>query len=434
MSSTASPWTIDRVKITLILALIFIYGAPFVPFLEENLVWSTVTLVGMLGLIAAARKQWFDAGLAFVIAVALLIGRQKFSVIPDATYVFRASAIGAFALLHVALLIGPLSRFSSAVRGLYKERRHLAVTTFLLALFHESLILKLFYDYSIEAALALQYIFFGFVALGIMLVLALTSWDRVQTTVHLRGWNIIHALSILGFVGFAWYFVSVNATVMTWHYVTIAGFFIFWLLIAPWGIARKVYERVNGWKQMHLLIYVAYVSMIIHVWTGRAQFQPDWVQWLFWGFVGAVVLAHLAGWIKWLVDRSKRVKAGETVEHDGKSFACVGAVSDFEEGVGQDRRVDGHDVAVFKHEGRFIALAGKCSHQGGPIAKGKIENGYVVCPWHQWQYGVKDGLPPEGFKDCIPYYPTFERDGSVYVCVEPTKACKLEDGQYEQES
>jgi nitrite reductase/ring-hydroxylating ferredoxin subunit/DMSO/TMAO reductase YedYZ heme-binding membrane subunit len=434
MSSTASPWAIDRVKVTLLLSLIFIYGAPFVPFLEENLVWSTVAVVGLLGLMAAVRKQWFDAGLAFVIALGVLLGRQKFDVIPDATYMFRATAIGAFTFLHLALLIGPLSRFSSVARGWYKQRRHLAVTTFLLAAFHESLILKLFYDFSIEAALGLQYIFFGFVAIGIMGLLALTSWDRVQIGIKLRGWNVIHLLSLAFFVSFTYYFTTVNSAVMTWHYVAIAIFFVMWLVAAPWGIARNMYERVNGWKQIHLLIYVAYISVIIHVWTGRAKFQPDWVQHLFWGFVGAVVLAHVAGWIKWIVDRSNRVKVKETIEHEGRSYAHVGLATDFEDGVGQDRQVDGHDIAVFKNKNAFIALAGKCSHQGGPIAKGKIENGYVVCPWHEWQYGVKDGLPPEGFKDCIPYYPTLERDGAVYVCVEPTKACKLDDGQYEQKA
>lgn len=430
MSSTASPWAIDRVKVTLVLSLVFMYGAPFIPYLQERLVTATVVLLGVIALLALVKKAWFDAGLALVIALAMILGRQQFDVIPDATFVFRASAILAFVFLHCTLLIGPLSHFFTTVRKWYKHRRHLAVTTFLLALLHESLILKLYYDFSIEAALGLQYVFFGFVSIAIMALLALTSWDRVQVGIRLRSWNIIHIISLVSFAGFAYYFTTVNNTVMTWHYVAIASFFVIWLVVAPWGIVRMLYKRVNGWKQIHLLIYVAYISLIIHAWTGRGKFQPDWVQLLFWAFVGAVVLAHIAGWIKWIVHRNKHKKATETIEHEGRSYARVGHTTDFEEGVGQDRKVAGHDVAVFKHEDRFIALAGKCSHQGGPIAKGKIENGYVVCPWHHWQYSVKDGLAPEGFKDCLPYYPTLERNGTVYVCVEPTKACKLDNGQF----
>lgn len=432
MSSTASPWAIDRVKITLGLSLIFIYGAPFIPWVAERLVAATVVLLGVITLMALVKKEWFDAGLALVIALAMIIGRQKFDVIPDTTFVFRASAILAFALLHAALLIGPLSHFSVQARKWYKHRRHLAVTIFLLALLHESLILKLYYDFSIEAALGLQYVFFGFVAIAIMAVLAITSWDRVQVGVTLRYWNMLHAVTLLSFVGFSYYFTTVNNTLMTWHYVTIASFFVAWIALAPWSIARRIHKRVNGWKQIHFLVYIAYASTIIHTWTGRAKFQPEWVQQLFWGCVALVIAAHAAGWIKWAVKKPHRLHPRHVLTHNDQSYVCVGRTTDFEEGVGQDHHVDGHDVAVFKHKNAFIALAGKCSHQGGPMAKGKIENGYVVCPWHQWQYSVKDGLAPEGFTDCIPYYPTLERDGAVYVCIEPTKACKLDNGQFTQ--
>jgi nitrite reductase (NADH) small subunit len=37
------------------------------------------------------------------------------------------------------------------------------------------------------------------------------------------------------------------------------------------------------------------------------------------------------------------------------------------------------------------ALDGVCSHQGGPLGRGKLEGCVLTCPWHGWQYDVATG-------------------------------------------
>ncbi|MEM1225327.1 MAG: Rieske (2Fe-2S) protein [Planctomycetota bacterium] len=49
-------------------------------------------------------------------------------------------------------------------------------------------------------------------------------------------------------------------------------------------------------------------------------------------------------------------------------------------------------LAVFHHEGRWYAIDGMCSHQGGPLAQGHVEAGCVTCPWHGWQYELATGV------------------------------------------
>jgi hypothetical protein len=32
------------------------------------------------------------------------------------------------------------------------------------------------------------------------------------------------------------------------------------------------------------------------------------------------------------------------------------------------------------------ALENRCPHQGGPLGEGSIENGWLRCPWHGYDY------------------------------------------------
>lgn len=56
-----------------------------------------------------------------------------------------------------------------------------------------------------------------------------------------------------------------------------------------------------------------------------------------------------------------------------------------------ERVVEGSVVALFNVEGRYYALDGVCPHQGGPLAKGRLDGCMVSCPWHGWQFEVATG-------------------------------------------
>ena len=68
--------------------------------------------------------------------------------------------------------------------------------------------------------------------------------------------------------------------------------------------------------------------------------------------------------------------------------------------------VVGQDVvAIFRHENQLYAIDGMCAHQGGPLAKGHVANGCVTCPWHGWQYELRNGF---NAVTCRPMLRTFE--------------------------
>lgn len=78
-------------------------------------------------------------------------------------------------------------------------------------------------------------------------------------------------------------------------------------------------------------------------------------------------------------------------------------------------------LCLARFQGKFYALDNKCPHQGGPLGEGLIENGYVRCPWHGYEYSPIDGKAPGGYEDHVATYPVEERADGVYVGVEPLK-------------
>jgi len=72
-------------------------------------------------------------------------------------------------------------------------------------------------------------------------------------------------------------------------------------------------------------------------------------------------------------------------------------------------------ICVAHFEGEYGALCNSCPHQGGPLGEGTIENGYLRCPWHGWDYHPITGNPPGGFDDAIDTYPVEVRDDGVYL-------------------
>ena len=81
----------------------------------------------------------------------------------------------------------------------------------------------------------------------------------------------------------------------------------------------------------------------------------------------------------------------------------------------------GHrSLAITHHEGRYGALDNRCPHQGGPLGEGAIENGWLRCPWHGWDYCPITGRAPGGHEDSgVATFPVEVRDDGVWVAVPP---------------
>jgi nitrite reductase (NADH) small subunit len=69
----------------------------------------------------------------------------------------------------------------------------------------------------------------------------------------------------------------------------------------------------------------------------------------------------------------------------------IAAVADCPPGAALEAVAAERIVALYNVDGRFFALDGVCPHQGGPLGKGELCGPVVTCPWHGWQFDVRDG-------------------------------------------
>lgn len=75
-----------------------------------------------------------------------------------------------------------------------------------------------------------------------------------------------------------------------------------------------------------------------------------------------------------------------------------------------------HIIALSNFEGKICAIDNSCPHQGGPLGEGSIEDGWLRCPWHGYEYHPCTGKAPEGLGDSVPTYEVEEREDGIYVC------------------
>ncbi|XP_062588563.1 Rieske domain-containing protein-like [Saccostrea cucullata] len=76
-----------------------------------------------------------------------------------------------------------------------------------------------------------------------------------------------------------------------------------------------------------------------------------------------------------------------------------------------------YDLALFYHEGKFYAMEAWCSHLGGPLFSGEIEDYkgrcHIMCPWHGYMFDLQDGTNEIGLRQEVHEVKT--EDDKVYV-------------------
>jgi 3-phenylpropionate/trans-cinnamate dioxygenase ferredoxin component len=59
--------------------------------------------------------------------------------------------------------------------------------------------------------------------------------------------------------------------------------------------------------------------------------------------------------------------------------------------------VNGEKVCLSNVNGRYCTIGNVCTHMGGPLAEGKLEEYIVQCPWHGSRFDNRSGevvMPP----------------------------------------
>ena len=72
-------------------------------------------------------------------------------------------------------------------------------------------------------------------------------------------------------------------------------------------------------------------------------------------------------------------------------FVKVAKVEEIQPGQGRTVAAGGCQIALFNINGTFYAIDNTCTHAGGPLGEGMLEQEQVECPWHGARFDVKTG-------------------------------------------
>ena len=315
------------------------------------------------------QKRIYDKVMIILILLYLIVFIGcNFIFFPEVTIetaIIRAFGTLAFVMLHIILMIGPLCRLNPKFLPLLYNRRHLGVTMFFMASVHAIFsivqfhalgdtfpILSIFTSNTHYGSLVnFPFQTLGFFALIILFLMAATSHD-------------------------------------------------FWL--------HNLSPRV--WKGLHMMVYVAYALLIMHVMLGTIQLEssPVNIVLLGGGMMAIIGLHLLAGF--------KEVAADKETQPGGNGgFVKVCELDEIDEyrakmiSVGEDK------IAIFKYDGKLSAVANACKHQNGPLGEGKIVDGCITCPWHGYQYLPHNGCSPPPFEEKVATYKVKIEGTVVYV-------------------
>jgi sulfoxide reductase heme-binding subunit YedZ len=319
------------------------------------------------------QKRVYDlvllVGIASYLGIFIALGNLLFPFATAETLIIRAAGSAAFLLLHIVLCIGPLCRLDSRFLPLLYNRRHLGVATFLLGAVHGVFGIIQFHslgdknpivslltanrNFANLAEFPFQQL--GFFALVILFLMAATSHD-------------------------------------------------FWL--------RNLTPPV--WKFLHMMVYVAYASLVGHVTLGLLQSERSPLLAVATGLGLIIVIGlHIAA-----ASRENKMDSAHSTPSNTK-FVDACAVESIPEKCARVVSIRGERVAIFKYDGKVSAISNVCRHQNGPLGEGKIIDGCVTCPWHGYQYLPETGASPPPFTETVATFKTRIVEGRVLIDPNP---------------
>jgi NADPH-dependent 2,4-dienoyl-CoA reductase/sulfur reductase-like enzyme/nitrite reductase/ring-hydroxylating ferredoxin subunit len=94
----------------------------------------------------------------------------------------------------------------------------------------------------------------------------------------------------------------------------------------------------------------------------------------------------------------------------------VANLADLRRDRGMQVTVGDKKVVLLRHADEVRAYQAHCPHAGGPLAKGAVCNGHLICPWHKAEFAIDDGRlcePPA--LESLTRYPLQVIDGEIHV-------------------
>lgn len=308
--------------------------------------------------------KWIAIGMLFYLVAFFVLSFVTNPEVTAETIIIRAFGSLAILMLHLILVIGPLTRLNTRFLPLLYNRRHLGVAMFLAALIHG--VFAIIQNHALGTVNPIYSIF-------------TSNMDYSSLT------NF--PFQVLGFLALLLLFVMAS---------TSHDFFLK-------NLSTKI------WKRLHMMVYLVYALILMHVFLGTFQQEASFFTagFLLVGFV-VITTLHLRA-------AFKEAKIDGFVGNQNDGWLAVCQANEIEESRAKIFTVGDERVAIFKDKGKLSAVHNVCKHQGGPLGEGKIVDGCITCPWHGYQYLAHNGQSPPPFTEKIKTYELKIMNNTVYI-------------------
>jgi len=314
------------------------------------------------------NKKKYDLAIAIlIVAFIATFTISNLIIHPEVTFetnLIRSFGWLAILLLHIILIIGPLARLNPKFNIILYNRRHLGVTMFFMGSIHGGFSIMQFH--SLGNMNAFRSIF-----------LSNTAYDSL----------VNFPFQVLGFFGL------IILALMA------ASSHDFWLK----NLGFKT------WKALHMLVYVAYAILILHVVLGSLQNETSPV------IFGILVAGMIVVITLHIMTGLRSVTADKEIGINNNEYVEVCSIDDIKADRAKLFTVCGESIAIFKYDGKLSAVNNVCRHQGGPLGEGKIVDGCITCPWHGYQYLPENGQSPPPFTEKVETYFLKIEENQVFV-------------------
>ena len=75
----------------------------------------------------------------------------------------------------------------------------------------------------------------------------------------------------------------------------------------------------------------------------------------------------------------------------GEDFVKVAETEDIQISQMMAVEVNDEKICLANVNGKYYAIGNVCTHMGGPLAEGKLEEYIVQCPWHGSRFDIRSG-------------------------------------------
>jgi nitrite reductase/ring-hydroxylating ferredoxin subunit/uncharacterized membrane protein len=176
---------------------------------------------------------------------------------------------------------------------------------------------------------------------------------------------------------------------------------------------NSIYEKPRRVGAVHAIVNISATACYAFSWYQRRHGRRRA------GLTSALTgyaLSAVGAWLGGHLVFHERIGVNHAPGELPTTFTPVMPVTDLPENKLFKAEVKGIPIILVRRGTRISVLAEKCSHLGGPLAEGKLEDDTVVCPWHYSRFSLRNGSVIDGPATYV--QPCFEvrvRNGQIEV-------------------